>query len=83
MSALNVVGVCLKHFMSTGNNNVRERELSPLRFLLEKTFFTEKRVEISIEDSAKKKNKKVHKKLFCFTDINVYNNSVLLVFDYK
>ena len=61
-----------------------ERELSHLIFLLEKKFFSQKVwVEINIEDSAQKKNKKVRKKLFCFTDSNVYNNSVLLVFGYK
>ena len=83
MHVPNVVGVCLKHFISTGNKNVRERA-KPSNILAEKkVFFTEKRVEINIEDSAQKKNKNVHKKLFCFTDSNVYNYYVLLVFAYK
>ena len=43
-----------------------ERELSPLRFLLEKTFFTEKRVEINIEDSAKKKEQESAQKVISF-----------------
>ena len=70
MYVLNVVGVCLKHFISTGNKSVSERAKSS-NILAGKKFFH------------KKKEKKVQNKLFCFTDSNVYNYSVLLVFGYK
>ena len=50
-----------------------------LYFYWKEIFFTEKRTEISDEDSAQKIDK-VHKNLFYFTDINVFNNSVLLFY---
>ena len=39
-------------------------------------------VETNIEDSVQKKNNKVHKTLY-FTDIYVFNKSVLFVLDYN
>ena len=47
-----------------------------------KHFCNKKMVEINVEDSLLKKNNKVHKTLF-FTDIYVFNKSVLLILDYN
>lgn len=41
MHVLNVVGVCLKHFISTGNKNVRERAKPSNILAGKKVFFTE------------------------------------------
>ena len=73
------------------NDNYRSKQTSrsikynwglplTLYFYWKEIFFTEKRTEISEEDSAQKIDKKVHKNLFYFTDINVFNNSVLLFY---
>ena len=82
MYVLNVVGVCLKHFMSTGNKSVSERAKSS-NILAGKKFFHREKGWNKYRRQYTKKEKKVQNKLFCFTDSNVYNYSVLLVFGYK
>ena len=50
-----------------------------LYFDLEEAFFTKKRFKRSNRQSAQKVHKKGHKKLYHFTDSNVYKNLIFVV----
>ena len=65
MHVLNVVGVCLKHFISTGNKNVRERA-KPSNILAGKSFFHRKKGWNKYRRQCTKKEQEIAQKVILF-----------------